>query len=93
MPRQGTTTEQGYGYPHVRQRKHWAAHVATGQATCWRCGGWIDPQGPWDLGHDDHDRSVYRGPECRPCNRRAGGIKGNRSPLRRSVRAMTADRW
>jgi hypothetical protein len=29
---------------------------------------------PWDLGHDDHDRSITRGPEHRDrCNRAAAG--------------------
>ncbi|MBK6556280.1 MAG: hypothetical protein IPG16_03340 [Comamonadaceae bacterium] len=35
--------------------------------TCWRCGDDIDPE-HWHLGHDDYDRTVYRGPECIPCN-------------------------
>ena len=40
---------------------------------CWRCAEngqphEVDP-GCWDLGHDDHDRSIYRGPECRGGNR------------------------
>jgi hypothetical protein len=32
---------------------------------CWRCGGWVNPSIPWHLGHDDVDRSIYRGPEHR----------------------------
>jgi len=37
--------------------------------TCWRpgCGKRIDPT-DWHLGHDDRDRSRYRGPECPSCN-------------------------
>ena len=40
-----------------------------GGFTCWRCLCWYPVGTPWDLGHDDHDRTQYRGPECRPCNR------------------------
>jgi hypothetical protein len=29
----------------------------------------IDPGEPWDLGHDDFDRTKYTGPEHRSCNR------------------------
>lgn len=41
---------------------------------CWRCDNPIDPKN-WDLGHDDWDRSIYRGPECPSCNRSAAGRK------------------
>jgi hypothetical protein len=34
-----------------------------------RCGELIAPGAPWDLGHDDHDRSQYIGPEHRSCSR------------------------
>jgi len=32
---------------------------------CWRCGELIRPGQPWHLGHDDYDRTKYRGPEHR----------------------------
>lgn len=80
---QGTTTERGYGTDHQRIRRQWKPIVEAGGVRCWRCNELIHPGTRWDLGHDDHDRSRYRGPEHAACNRRAGGIKGNRSPLRR----------
>jgi hypothetical protein len=68
-----------YSYAHRQLRKRWAKVVEAGEAHCWRCGRWLHPQGPWDLGHDDRDKSVYRGPECLPCNRGTAAARGNRS--------------
>ena len=47
--------------------------VEAGQATCWRCGQPIKAGEPFDLGHDDEDRSIIRGPEHVFCNRSAAG--------------------
>jgi hypothetical protein len=66
--------ERGYDSEHVRLRRQLAPQVALGQTECWRCGRVIAPGEPWDLGHDDRDRSLYRGPEHEWCNRRAGGL-------------------
>lgn len=69
----GTRQERGYDAEHDRLRAEWAPLVATGNVKCWRCGGFIAAGAAWDLGHDDRDRSKYRGPEHvgRECS--AGG--------------------
>lgn len=88
MPKSGSTTARGYGSQHQKERARAKQLVDAGQAYCWRCGGWIDPAMPWDLGHDDHDRSVYRGPEHRGRECPAGG---NRATARRRVNKLR--RW
>jgi hypothetical protein len=67
--RRASAAERGYGTEHQRLRRQWKRLVEMGVVCCWRCGKQIAPGMPWDLGHDDHDRSIYRGPECRRCNR------------------------
>ena len=71
----GTTSQRGYGRGHRALKKHLEPVVAAGLARCWRCGEPIDKDEPWDLGHDDHDRSRYRGPEHRACNRATNGVR------------------
>lgn len=73
MPKKGTTTQRGYGYRHRQLRKHWETVVRSGEAICWRCGEPIAPNADFDLGHDDHDRTRYRGPEHVGCNRATAG--------------------
>lgn len=73
-PQRGTAA-RGYGSMHQRIRTEVKRIVDSGQAYCWRCGQWLDPSQPWDLGHDDHDRTLYRGPECVKCNRATTGRK------------------
>ena len=70
MPVKGKTDrERGYGYDHKKLRKQIAPEVNAGRTKCWRCGLLIKAGDPWDLGHDDDDRSRYRGPEHQACNR------------------------
>ena len=70
----GTTAQRGYGTAHQRLRRALVPLVQAGRVTCWRCGLPIDPSEPWDLGHDDHDRTITRGPEhANTCNRSAAG--------------------
>jgi hypothetical protein len=64
-----TRKDRGYGEAHVRLRRRWAREVKLGGVACARCGLLIGPSEPWDLGHDDADRSRYNGPEHRACNR------------------------
>lgn len=64
-----STTSRGYGHNHQLERERWRPHVEAGNVDCWRCTHRIQPDQPWDLGHDDTDRTKYRGPEHVACNR------------------------
>lgn len=75
-PHTRKTAERGYDGPHQRERARWRPKVEAGLVDCARCTKWIQPGTPWDLGHDDHDRSIYTGPEHERCNRQAGGRNG-----------------
>lgn len=75
----GKTTLDGYGWSHQQERERWRPDVEAGLVDCWRCTKRIEPFEPWDLGHDDNDRSRYRGPEHRACNRGAAARKGART--------------
>ncbi|AVO21702.1 HNH endonuclease [Mycobacterium phage MooMoo] len=83
MPSKGTTTQRGYGSKHKRERAKWVPKVKAGIVNCWRCGTPIHPNQPWDLGHDDHDRSITIGPEHRGKECPAGG---NRATAGRRTR-------
>ncbi len=77
--RRGTSTQRGYDSSHTAQRAAIQARIDRGEIIrCWRCGVQITGRA-WDLGHDDHDRSITRGAECQPCNRSAGGAQGRAS--------------
>lgn len=64
-----SSNERGYDSHHQKLRKREEPRVAAGGVICWRCDFAIVPGTPWDLGHDDNDRSIYRGPEHAACNR------------------------
>jgi hypothetical protein len=82
------STQRGYGAAHQKLRRKVARIVNQGNAYCWRClsegkskeQAWIAPDSKWDLGHDDKDRSIYRGPEHRRCNR---ATKAHQPPRKR----------
>jgi hypothetical protein len=71
--RRAKTSARGYGSRHQKLRKAWEQKVAAGLVECGRCKVTIRPGEPWDLGHDDHDRRRYTGPEHRRCNRATSG--------------------
>jgi hypothetical protein len=89
MPKPGGTAARGYGAKHQAERKRWTPRVKAGLVNCWRCGRPILPGQPWDLGHDDHDRSVYRGPEHRGRECPKGGNRATKG--RNNVRLVR--RW
>lgn len=69
----GSTTAAGYGAEHQKRRALWKPYVLSGGVDCWRCGQPIQAGQAWDLGHDDHDRRITRGPEHATCNRATRG--------------------
>ncbi len=87
LTRRPETKLRGYGGDHQAKRRAAARLVASGAARCARgadcfyaelvdgklVGGLIKPGEPFDLGHDDVDRSKYSGPEHRRCNRATAG--------------------
>ena len=72
-----TTANRGYGSRHQALRAKLAPRAAAGLTRCARCGKPIRPEEPWDLGHDDFDRTRYTGPEHARCNRATTGRKRN----------------
>ena len=85
------TTARGYGGKHQALRKRVAVLVASGAAVCWRCSRPILPWMAWDLGHDDYDRNIYRGPEHRRCNRSSAASRGNRMRGKRRRSTIPTD--
>lgn len=71
--RRPTAHRRGYDVKHRKIRAQVAPLVNAGGVTCWRCGKTIETGSEWDLGHDDNDRTIYRGPEHRACNRATKG--------------------
>lgn len=69
----GSRQARGYDRNYDRERRHWAGRIRQGDISCWRCRQPIRPDEPWDLGHDDNDRTIIRGPEHQHCNRSAAG--------------------
>jgi hypothetical protein len=72
----GTRQERGYDAAHDALGRDYQRRMDAGERfSCWRCD---KPLGTrrnidWQLGHDDHDRTKYRGPECPACNLATSG--------------------
>jgi hypothetical protein len=84
----GTSTQLGYGTKHHHLRSYFKPLVEAGQAVCWRCGKPIGKGEPWDLGHNDDDRTRYNGPEHRTCNRGAANKRPARNRRRNQAPAL-----
>jgi len=69
-----------YGGPHRAVRRRYAEMLPL---PCVFCGRVIGPGEPFDLDHQP-GTPHYRGVACPRCNRRDGGIRGNKSPKRRN---------
>lgn len=72
-----------YNMRHRRRRAIAAVRVSKGEGVCWRCGLPIDPDEPWELGHDD-DGLEHRSEEHRFCNRSAAGKRTRERHSRRT---------
>jgi hypothetical protein len=68
VKRRRSTQERGYGVGHQGRRRVLAPFVNAGLATCVRCGEPIAAGEDWHLGHDDYDRTRWKGPEHVRCN-------------------------
>jgi hypothetical protein len=84
---QPSADKRGYGYEHKKLRAQIKPIVEAGRATCWRCQQPIRKGQLWDLGHDDDDRTKYRGPEH--ANAADCPAGGNRSTSGRRADTMT----
>lgn len=68
----GSRQQRGYDADYDKQHRDIQRSMNNGKTfICWRCleeksiTHYVDPRpGHWHLGHDDHDRSIIRGPEC-----------------------------
>jgi hypothetical protein len=89
---QAKTATRGYGGEHQKLRRQYADQLEReGVLQCWRCGRPILPGMKWHLGHDDWDRSIYRGPEHARENVRAPHLKKKRNKA--AWREVWSRRW
>lgn len=77
------TKAERYNYDHVKERERWEQRVASGDVECHAIlchqpTRLIDPNEPWDLGHNTAG-TAWTGPEHQFCNRSDGGTR-NKGP-------------
>ncbi len=74
-----SSAARGYGQRHRRLRKQWKLAVERGEVICGRCGRYIDPGTPWDLGHPQDNKALEPRPWHARCNRQfAATVTGPR---------------
>jgi hypothetical protein len=88
-----SSTARGYGTSHRKLRAQWERIIATGGVHCWRCHkpiySWMD----WELGHDDWNRDITRGPEHNACNRKAAAAKAKWIRTAGKRKRLNVHRW
>ena len=88
-----TTTERGYGWQHQQLRAALLAAYSPADL-CWRC---RRPLGPdpslLDLGHEDGDKTRYRGLEHSACNRATNAHRAIKPGTVRDRPGGRAERW
>ena len=89
---------RGYGADHKKERAKWVLYCngvwsKGGQVFCWRCGGDIQPYSKWELGHDDNDRTQYKGPEHPSCNRRGASAKAHSNRRKNDPKPKPQTKW
>lgn len=90
MPSSGSTNDRGYGHEHQQRRANFAKQMKAGTVfPCRRCFLPIEPEQPWDLGHDDNDRDRKSYPEHRhPKHCPMGGNRATAGRRPRTARAL-----
>lgn len=87
------TGAAGYGAQHRKLRARWAPLVATGTVACWRCSRLIERGARWHLGHDDQDRTKYRGPEHVRCNLSGASAEAHRRRWNKDPEPKPHTQW
>ena len=87
-----TRGARDYGAAHQAVRERYKALVASGQATCARCGRPIAKGAAFDLDHSD-DRTGYLGVSHPGCNRRHGARRGAAVTNGERASARTSRVW
>lgn len=88
-----TRAKQYASSEHRQLRAAARRRVDAGNGRCWRCGNRIAPHAKFHLGHDDIDRTVYRGEEHPLCNLTAAAKAGRAKQRQGQVKRAQSRRW